>query len=172
MKTDLFCALGLLIAAAVPRLAHADPPMAMAMPAAVTVQKAWARATPPGATTGVIYLSLTSPAADRLTGVTTPVAASATLHESVMTGGVMQMRPLTGGLMLPAGQTVTLQPEGDHIMLDGLKGPLTKGETFPVHLTFVHAAAQDVTATVLPIGASGPAGGMSGMGMTMGGSGQ
>jgi copper(I)-binding protein len=163
--------LGLAVWAALPGPAYGDPPMGMkmAMPP-VTVQQAWARATPPGATTGVIYLSLTSTAADRLIGVATPVAASATLHRSVMSGGVMQMRPLTGGLALPAGQTVTLAPEGNHIMLDGLKAPLTQGESIPVHLTFAHAAPEDVTATVQPIGAAGPGDGMAGM--RMGGSGQ
>jgi len=171
---------GLLAAAALPGLAYADPPMAtpMTMPkaGAVTVRQAWARATPPGATTGIIYLSLTSPAADRLTGLSTPVAASARLHVSVMRGGVMQMRPLPEGLALPAGQTVTLAPMGTHIMLDGLKAPLTQGENFPLHLTFAHAAPVDVTATVQPIGASGPGDGMDGMpmqgGMNMEGSGQ
>jgi copper(I)-binding protein len=179
----MVCAgVGLLAAAALPGLAYADPPMAMpmatpmampmAMPmvGAVTVRQAWARATPPGATTGIIYLTLTSPAADRLTGVATPVAASARLHVSVMSGGVMQMRPLPEGLALPAGRTVTLAPMGTHIMLDGLKAPLTQGESFPLHLTFAHAAPVDVTATVQPIGASGPGDGMDGM--NMGGSGQ
>ena len=37
-----------------------------------------------------------SPAGDRLTGVTTPAAAKAQLHEMTNDGGVMKMREVTG----------------------------------------------------------------------------
>lgn len=130
------------------------PAAARAQPA-VTVESAWARATPPRATTGAVYLSLTSPQGDQLTGVSTPAAAEATLHRMTNEDGVMRMREVDG-IDLPAGQTVTLAPGSLHIMLTGLKAPLRQGETVPVHLTFRTAPPLDVAARVEAAGASDP----------------
>ena len=141
-------AFGLLAPLAV---AHAQSP---APPVQVT--NAWSRATPGGASTGAVYLTLASPAGDTLTGVTTPAAKTATVHEMAMDGAVMRMRQVSAGLVLPPGQSVTLQPGGYHIMLEGLKAPLQKGQTLPLHLTFAKSAPVDVTATVAAIGASAP----------------
>jgi copper(I)-binding protein len=123
--------------------------------ATVTAQNVWARATPPRAGTAAVFLTLKSPTDDTLTGISTPVAATATVHETTMTDGIMRMRPVQGGLKLPAGQTVTLQPGSYHIMLEGLKRPLKQGEDVPLHLTFKTAPPADVTAHVESIGAAG-----------------
>jgi copper(I)-binding protein len=132
--------------------------VALAQPApTVAVSNVWARATPPSAATAAIYMTLTSPADDRLTGASTPVAGVAHVHEMTMEGTVMRMREIEGGLELPAGKAVSLQPGGYHLMLEHLKGPLQPGESVPVHLTFAHAPPIDVTAQVQPIGATRPA---------------
>ena len=128
------------------------------------VTNAWSRATPGGASTGAVYLTLDSPAGDTLTGVSSPVAQAASVHEMAMDGTIMKMRAVPGGLALPAGHPVTLQPGGYHIMLEGLKGPLKQGQTLPLHLTFAKSAPVDVTATVTGIGASGPGSGNTGSG--------
>jgi copper(I)-binding protein len=130
---------------------------ASAQPSPVTVAGAWARATPPHAATGAIYLTLTSAAIDRLVAVATPVAAQAEVHRTIQQGGVMEMRPVPDGLALPAGKPVVLAPGGYHIMLTGLKAPLQAGQTIPLHLTFAKAPPVDVMAEVRPLGASGPA---------------
>jgi len=144
-------------AAAQPMPTSMPTSMPKSMPM-VHVEHPWARATPPHASTGAVYLSLTASAADRLTGASTPAAAQAELHESSMTAaGVMQMRPVDG-LDLPPGKTVTLAPEHYHLMLTGLKAPLVAGRTIAVHLTFAHAAPVDVTVPVLRAGAAGPGG--------------
>lgn len=122
----------------------------------VQVSNAWSRATPGGATTGAAYLTLASPAGDTLTGITTPAAKTASVHEMAMDGAIMRMRQVSAGLSLPPGQPVTLQPGGYHIMLEGLKAPLQKGQTLPLHLIFAKSAPVDVTATVGGIGASAP----------------
>ena len=123
----------------------------------VQASNVWARATPPSASTAAIYMTLTSPTGDRLTGASTPVAGTAQVHEMKMEGNVMRMREVEGGLELPAHQPVTLQPGGYHLMLEHLKGPLKPGENVPVHLTFAHTPPIDITAQVQPIGAAGPA---------------
>ena len=120
------------------------------------VSSAWARATPAKAETGIAYLTIRSPAADRLVAVSSPVAKKAELNSMEMSGMVMKMRPLAS-LDIPAGQPVTLKPGGDHIMLIGLNGPLREGQSFPLTLTFENAGAREVTVAVEKPGAAGPA---------------
>lgn len=105
-------------------------------PKGLTFDHAWARTTPPGATTGAGYLAIAnSGPADRLVAVTSPAADKVELHESAMEGMVMTMRPL-GPLDLPMGETTTLAPSGKHLMFLGLKAPFVAGAKVPVTLTF------------------------------------
>jgi copper(I)-binding protein len=64
-----------------------------------------------------------------------------------MGGGQMSMQPVSQ-IDISAGKTVKLEPGGYHIMLMDLKAPLTKGQTFPITLTFSKAGEKTVTATV------------------------
>ena len=122
----------------------------------VTASQAWSRVTPTGADTAAVYLTLKAPVQDKLVAISTPEAKKAEVHQMTMNGNVMVMRELPGGLPLPAGQPVPLQPGGYHIMLTGLTTPLKLGQTFPLHLTFATSPAIDVTARVAAIGASVP----------------
>ena len=130
------------------------------------VANPWARATPGGAQTAATYVTILSPAGDRLTGASTPVAQKAGLHSMTMDGNVMKMRDIDA-IDLPAGQAVTLKPGGYHIMLTGLARPLTAGETFPLTLTFDKAGTREVTVTVQKVGSMGPGAAMPGMDMPM-----
>jgi len=131
---------------------------ALAQPAQLEVNNAWARATAGKADTGVAYVAIQSPTADRLVSLSTPVAKKAELHTMSMQGMVMKMRPLPG-LDIPARQPVTLKPGGDHIMLMGLNQPLRAGQTFPLTLDFEKAGSRTVTVTVEKAGATAPGGG-------------
>jgi copper(I)-binding protein len=137
---------------------------AFADPAAtIQVTGAWARATPGQSTIAAAYVTVMSPTGDRLTGASTPVAASAGIHEQTIADGVMSMRQIDG-IDLPAGQAVTLKPSGLHIMLQGLKQKLVAGESFPLTLTFAKAGTVETKVSVQPVGAKGPAmGAMPGM---------
>ena len=73
--------------------------------------------------------------ADRLTGVSTPVAGTAELHQTINENGVLRMRPVSDGMALPPGHAVTFAPGGLHVMLMDLKRPLTQGDVFPLTLT-------------------------------------
>lgn len=125
--------------------------------AGVTVSGAFARATPPGADTGVVYMTVQSDADDQMTGVSTPVAASAMMHKTTMAGMVMSMDMLMT-IDLPAGKAVVLQPDQLHIMLQGLKQPLVKGTSISLHLTFAHAPALDIKVPVASLAATVPGG--------------
>jgi copper(I)-binding protein len=122
----------------------------------ITVTDAWSRATIGTTAPGVAYLTITdSGAADTLTGIATPVAASAMLHQSTTENGVSSMH-MVDALPVGAGATVKLAPGGYHIMLEGLKQPLKAGDTFPLTLSFKTAGAVTTTVTVRPLGADKP----------------
>jgi len=145
---------------------------ALAQNGEVQITDAWARATPGGAQAAAAYVTLEAPAGDRLTGVSTPAAHKADIHEMSMDNGVMKMRPVDG-VDLPPGQKVTLKPGGYHIMLTGLAKPLVEGQSFPLTLDFAKAGERQVTVAVQKVGAMGPGGqmggnaGMPGMNMPM-----
>jgi len=123
----------------------------------VTVSGAWARATAPGQTTGAVYMSLTSPRDDALTGIASPQADMAMLHKTVHEGHMTDMEDMDA-LQLPAGKKVTLAPHGMHVMLMGLKSPLKAGETVSLDLNFLNSGTEHITVPVEPLGASGPPG--------------
>ena len=128
----------------------------LAQPADVAVTQAWARASTPAAKTGAIYVTVTASQPDRLTGVSTPVADMAEVHVSKLVGGVMQMRPVDGGLPVTPIAPIHMTPGGFHIMLMGLKQPLKQGDHVPVTLTFEHAGQVSAQAIVAGPGASQP----------------
>ena len=70
-----------------------------------------------------------------------------------MTGGVMRMRPVAGGLVVAPGQTVKLEPGGYHVMLIGLKRPLKAGEPITATLTFQNAKPLKIQFDVEAVGA-------------------
>ena len=103
---------------------------------AVEIVDAYARATPPGAMSGAAYATLRSTGpADRLIGASSPAAAQVMIHENVETDGVMQMRHVPA-LDIPAGGETVLAPGGLHVMLMGLTGPLTEGESLEITFSF------------------------------------
>ncbi|RYF32301.1 MAG: copper chaperone PCu(A)C [Comamonadaceae bacterium] len=122
--------------------------------AAVDVKDAWIRPTVPGQSGTGAFMKLSAPSGARLVGASTPAAGVAEVHEMKMDGDTMKMRPVQGGLDLPARQTVELKPSGYHLMLMDLKQPMPKGATVPITLRFEDAkgvkSALDLT---LPVGA-------------------
>lgn len=169
----LALALGFCLMIAVPAHAQAQsqapaPAQAQSSPASAQVEilHPWARATLAGTRTGAIYLTLVNKGAadNALTGVATPVAASAKLHQDVVTNGMMEMKPVPT-LTLPPGGSVAIAPGKYHIMLMGLKQPLKAGSRFPLTLDFARGGAETVSVAVESLGAGGGDAGMSGMSM-------
>ena len=116
--------------------------------AQVKVDQAWARPTVPGQQGGGGFLSITSPAGDRLIGGSTPLAERFELHTMAMKGDVMEMRQVDA-IELPAGKTVELKPGGLHVMFIGLKQPLAIGSKVPVTLKFEKAGEVKVEFDVM-----------------------
>jgi copper(I)-binding protein len=121
----------------------------------VQVGNAWMRATPPQAPTAAGYLTVANHGghADRLLSITSDAAERVELHSSDMQGGVMRMRKVDDGVMLPAGGSVALAPSGTHVMFIAPRKPLLAGQVVTATLHFAHAAPQVVQFKVLPLGA-------------------
>lgn len=130
----------------------------------VEITGAWSRATPPSASTGVVYLTITDHGApDRLISASSAVADAVTLHQNATKNGVMQMRSVDG-LDIPPEIPVKLEPDGYHLMLTGLKRPLKQGEHFPLTLDFQQAGAIQVSVDIGTVGtATAPDAGMGKM---------
>lgn len=122
---------------------------------ALEVSQPWARASAGPAKAGAIYLTLRNRGSvpDRLIAAASPAADRLALHRHAMEGAVMKMRPLEGGLPLPAGEEVALAPGGLHIMMMGLAGPLEEGARHPLTLTFERAGTLELDVLVMAVGA-------------------
>jgi uncharacterized protein YcnI len=128
----------------------------------IVVEAPWSRATPGGAQIAGGYMKITNNGkdADRLTGGSFPNAARLEIHEMKTEGGVMTMRPISGGLEIKPGETLEFKPGGYHLMFMDLKGGLKEGETVKGTLTFEKAGTLNVEYRVGPIGGGGaPSGG-------------
>jgi hypothetical protein len=127
---------------------------------ALSITDLWTRATPPKAPTAAGYLTIENAGAepDRLTGVTSPFAGSATIHEMSTKDGTMIMRPVEAGVEIPAGGTIALAPGGFHIMFMDLKEAFVEGAKVAVTLTFEKAGNIETFLHVLSLGARGPEG--------------
>jgi copper(I)-binding protein len=128
----------------------------------VQVSGAWCRAAPAGAAAGGCYLTLTASADDRLVAIETPAADHGEIHTMDMTDGVMRMRQLKDGIVLPAGEAVALKPGARHLMIIGPKETLAVGGVVPMTLKFSKAPDIRLNAPILTPPAP-PAPGMAGM---------
>jgi copper(I)-binding protein/uncharacterized protein YcnI len=130
---------------------------ALAKPAAtvgdIAIAAPFARATPVKVGGAFMLLKNGGKADDKLVKAASPVAEHVEIHEHVMEGGAMRMRPVDG-VSVPAGGTAELQPGGYHVMLIGLKHPLKEGDHFPLTLTFEKAGTVTIQVPVLKPGAT------------------
>ncbi len=104
----------------------------------MTVTPGFARTPTAGAPATAAYFSLSSTVDDALVSVTTPDAETVELHTVSMAEGVMRMRPVEK-IMLPAGETVALQPGGLHLMIMQPDDRLVDAEAIDLTLTFEDA---------------------------------
>jgi len=114
----------------------------------VAASDAWCRPTVAGALAAGCYVTLTAKGDDRLIAVETSAADHGEIHTMSMDGGVMRMRKLVDGVVLPAGKVVALKPGADHIMLISPKAQLKEGAKIPLTLKFKSAPPVTVDAIV------------------------
>lgn len=120
--------------------------------AKIVVADPHARTTFAMAETGVVYMTLTNhdDAEDVLTKVevSAETAREAQLHTTFTERDMVRMRQLEEGIKLPPHQDVRLLPGGHHLMLVGLKRPLTEDTRIPLTLHFANADPVKVEARV------------------------
>lgn len=141
----------------------------------VSIEDPRARSTAPTAERGAVYLELVNTTDEDRSIVSASVAEDVAgvveLHETVAAEdaesdladedmdrgagddgtangmGAMRMREVTS-IDVVAGETVTLEPGGLHVMLLDLAGPLEAGATFELTLTFDDGTDQTVAVEV------------------------
>lgn len=123
--------------------------------AAVQIADPYVRVLPPGSPNTAAFMQLTNDGSAELAlvAVEASVAARAELHTHQLVDGVAQMRQVAQ-IALPAGQTVSLQPGGLHIMLLDLKAPLKADEPVALTLVLSDGSRQQVTAIARELVAS------------------
>jgi hypothetical protein len=131
----------MIVASALLALALAGAANAQTVKAgALTVTGLQLRATPAGLPTSAAYLTIENHgrSADKLVGIQCACAASAMVHRTETKNSVSSMS-MVGEVEIPAGGKVEFKPDGLHVMLVGLKGPLTAGRTQVMTLRFQKA---------------------------------
>ena len=125
---------------------------ALAQAPSITVTDAWVLATP-ASDVAAVYLTVrnTGTAPVTVVGAESSVA-EAMIHESTVQGGVSRMRP-QGSLVVAPGQTLKFQPGGLHVMLHGLKHPLSPGDSVSMALRLQPGGSLPFQARVRPLNA-------------------
>ena len=115
--------------------------------AEISVSDAYARTSRPGAPTGAVFMQINNHGSkdDRLLSATSQVAARVELHTHIDAGnGIMHMRKVEEGFVIPAHGSHTLTRGGDHIMLLGLTRTLKDRQRIPITLILENAGTVQV----------------------------
>lgn len=115
----------------------------------LTTADAWIRLAPPGAAVmaGYITLSNASEQSVLVQGASSADFEKVELHSMSMDGGVMQMRKLEL-IEVKVGQTMPLEPGGNHLMLIGPKRSFKAGDQVEIALNLCEDEKKPVTFTV------------------------
>lgn len=105
----------------------------------IEISDAYARVSGAGGAAGAVFMVIDNHGTtdDRLAGVRSDHAARVELHShDEDADGVMRMREIAQGIVIPAGGTRTLARGGDHVMLLGLTEPVSDGDVIALTLQF------------------------------------
>lgn len=122
----------------------------VAMASSIEMAAPAVRATPPGAPTSGGYVTLINHSDQErfLVGAESSVANKVEIHVSEMKGETMMMHQVEQ-IAVPAHGEVQLKPGGYHIMMMGLKQPLSAGETVNFTLVMKNGERLELAAPVL-----------------------
>ncbi|WP_419570376.1 copper chaperone PCu(A)C [Rheinheimera sp.] len=101
-------------------------------------------------TAGYLTLENTGKEAVVLTGVTSPAFAEIELHEHVHQDGMMKMQQLQQ-VEVAAGQRVTFQPGGLHLMMFDAKSALKAGDKVSLSFQFSDGSSAQQQADVVAV---------------------
>ena len=104
---------------------------------AVTIQDAWVKAADSGMSAAFGTLENNGGTDVTVTAVSSPAASALELHETVEDAtGQMVMQEKEAGFDILSGDSLRLEPGGDHFMLMGLVDPLLAGDQVTITITF------------------------------------
>ncbi|RUO20355.1 hypothetical protein CWE08_07750 [Aliidiomarina iranensis] len=117
--------------------------------AEVEVESLWLRESIPGQPNGAGFGVLRNSGEQDilLIGASSDIADDIEIHQHVREGEQMRMEQMDA-LVVPAGERVTLQPGGYHLMLMRLNGPLVIDEEHELVLIFSDGSEISLTAPV------------------------
>lgn len=113
----------------------------------VSVHNAWVKAADDGMSAAFAELENAGLTEVTVNAVTSAASSDLQLHETVENeAGEMAMREKEGGFVIPAGESLTLEPGGNHIMLMDLAKPIKAGDELSFTLTFSDGSTTEFTA--------------------------
>jgi periplasmic copper chaperone A len=118
-----------------------------------SIEKATVRlAAVPGNPSAAYFTLTAGPVDDRLMSVSSPLALRAEMHDMKVADGMMKMTPLTNGVEVKAGSTLTFASGGKHVMLFDVSPRATPGRKMPLTLTFASGKTLEAQADVKAAG--------------------
>jgi copper(I)-binding protein len=108
----------------------------------IVIKDAWGRPSPQVASNGAFYMVIQNRGdeADKLLAARSSACMMTELHQTVMNDqGVMEMRPVSDGIEIPAGGQVELKVGGLHVMCMDKMEAFKPGAKIPLTLRFEKA---------------------------------
>ncbi len=104
--------------------------------AKIIVKDEWARVTPSGS--GSVYMTIENDGDqdDTLTSAISDEAEMTMIHQTVREENIAKMIHVMGGIDLPKGKRIKLEPGGYHLMLMGIEKNLTLNDRIRITLSF------------------------------------
>lgn len=115
----------------------------------LVVEAGYVRGLPPGVANTAAYMTLRNSGTTDvvLTGATTPIAGSVTLHSTMDHEGMLHMMPLES-VRIPSGGALLLESGGTHLMLENLQQMPAPGTDVQLTLQFADGTTQVVNLPV------------------------
>ena len=117
------------------------------------ISDAYSPAAPAGGTAGLFFSMTGQTAPDTLIGAAYLGAEIVEVHETVEgDDGMREMREVEGGIAIPAGETVALEPGAYHVMLVNLAETTAEGDSIDVSLEFARSGSVPVRVPIVGLG--------------------
>lgn len=135
--------------AAQPGAATPQADTTQADPGAPVVSDAWVRRVPPAARMTAAYLDIHNPGPDPVVviGADSPLFGMVEMHATVTVDGMSRMREQER-VEIPAGETVSFEPGGLHLMLMQATHAIPSSGEIPFTLVLEDGRSLDFSATV------------------------
>jgi periplasmic copper chaperone A len=105
----------------------------------IEIEEAWGRPSPMSSDLGAIYMTIRNNGSEdeKLLSASSNACGSIEMHETVMDGDTMSMRPVAEGFItIPAGESVILKTGGLHLMCIDKQADFSEGATISLTLEF------------------------------------